>query len=82
MKAIVLEKKNGRCVVLRRDGVFEETADKGWSVGQQVHLPPQGLGFIRTAAACLVLLCALAAAWLLMGAWAIARAVKHKRTNE
>lgn len=60
MKAIVLEKKNGRCVVLRRDGVFEETADKGWSVGQQVHLPPQGLGFIRAAAACLVLLCALA----------------------
>ena len=64
MKAIVLEKKNGRCVVLRRDGVFEETADKGWSVGQQVHLPPQGLGFIRTAAACLVLLCALAAGGL------------------
>lgn len=64
MKAIVLEKKNGRCVVLRRDGVFEETADKGWSVGQQVHLPPQGLGFIRAAAACLVLLCALAAGGL------------------
>lgn len=64
MKATVLEKKNGRCVVLRRDGVFEETADKGRSVGQQVHLPPQGLGFIRTAAACLVLLCALAAGGL------------------
>ena len=32
--------------------------------------------------ASVALLCALAAAWLLMGAWAIARAVKHKRTNE
>ena len=51
MKAIVLEKKNGRCVVLRRDGVFEETADKGWSVGEQGQLPPRGLGVFRSGAA-------------------------------
>lgn len=41
---------------------------------------PKELGALPSAS--VALLACLAAAWLLMGAWAIVRAAKHRRTNE
>lgn len=50
MKAIVVEKKGLRCVVLKENGVFSEERDRGYRIGQEITSVPHS--FAKRLAAC------------------------------
>lgn len=60
MRGIVLEIKNGRCVVLKKDGTFEEVRNRNYTVGQKVSLSKPAYAKYLAAAACLLLVCTAA----------------------
>ena len=60
MRGIVLEIKDGRCVVLKKDGTFEEVRNRNYTVGQEVSLAKPPYVKYLTAAACLLLICTAA----------------------
>ncbi len=59
MRGIVMEIRNGRCVVLKDDGTFESLPDRGYQVGQEITIQTKKPPVLRYAAlaACLLLVC-------------------------
>ena len=55
MHGIVMEIRNGRCVVLKDDGTFEDLSDRGYQVGQEITIQTKKSPVLRYAAlaACL-----------------------------
>lgn len=62
MKAVVLEKTRGRCVVLKENGDFSEIRDRGYAVGEQIVLKRAFPGRALAACASFVMLLGLSAA--------------------
>ena len=60
MHGIVLEIKNGRCVVLKKDGTFAEIRNRNYTVGQEVSFSKPTVRKYLSMAACLILLCTAA----------------------
>lgn len=60
MHGIVLEIKNGRCVVLKKDGTFAEIRNRNYTVGQEVSVSKPTVRKYLSMAACLILLCTAA----------------------
>ena len=59
MRGIVMEIRNGRCVVLKDDGTFADLPDRGYQIGQEITVPVKKRPVLRyaTLAACLLLVC-------------------------
>ena len=59
MRGIVMEIQNGRCVVLKDDGTFEDLPNRGYQVGQEITIQAKKSPVLRYAAlaACLFLVC-------------------------
>ena len=59
MRGIVIEIRNGRCVVLKDDGTFTDLPGRGYQVGQQITIQVKKSPLLRYAAlaACLLLVC-------------------------
>ncbi len=57
MRGIVTEIKDGRCVVLKKDGTFAEMRDRNYAVGQEVSVSAPSAGKVLSLAACLTLIC-------------------------
>ncbi len=57
MKGIVLEIKGEQCVVLKKDGSFEEIQNKNYKVGQKIKISRNMYSKYLSAAACLILIC-------------------------
>ena len=59
MRGIVVEIRNGRCVVLKDDGTFADLPDRGYQVGQEIAIQTKKSPVLRYAAlaACLLLVC-------------------------
>jgi hypothetical protein len=60
MHGIVLEIKNDRCVVLKKDGTFAEIRNRNYTVGQKVSVSKPAVRKYLSMAACLILLCTAA----------------------
>ncbi len=58
MRGIVLEIRGDRCVVLKKDGSFEEARNRNYTVGQEIGLHKPAYVRYLSAAACLILVCA------------------------
>lgn len=57
MHGIVLEIKNGRCVILKKDGTFAEIRNRNYTVGQEIKLSKPASVKYLSAAACFLLIC-------------------------
>ena len=60
MRGIVMEIKNGRCIVLKKDGTFAELRNRSYTVGQEVSAPDPSVRKALSAAACLAVICTAA----------------------
>ncbi len=57
MYGIVLEIKEDRCVVMKKDGSFEEIRNRNYAVGQKIRLSKPSYIKYFSAVACLLLVC-------------------------
>ncbi len=57
MQGIILEIKGDRCVVMKKDGSFEEARNRNYTVGQEICLTKAAYAKYLSAAACLMLVC-------------------------
>lgn len=57
MQGIILEIQGDRCVVMKKDGSFEEIRNQNYAVGQEIRLPKPAYIKYLSAAACLMLVC-------------------------
>ena len=59
MRGIVIEIRNGRCVVLKDGGTFADLPNRGYQVGQEITIQTKKSPVLRYAAlaACLLLVC-------------------------
>ena len=57
MQGVVMEIKENRCVVLKKDGTFAEIPNRNYTVGQTVTLSRSAVRRSLSLAACLAVVC-------------------------
>lgn len=57
MQGVVMEIKDGRCIVLKKNGTFAEIPNRNYTVGQTVSLSGSAIRRCLSAAACLAVIC-------------------------
>lgn len=65
MRGIVLEIKDNRCVVMKKDGSFEEIRNHNYAIGQEITLSKTTYVKYLSVAACLILICTTLFGYLL-----------------